>query len=81
MLPVFQTSPAAGLAGAVPLGTLSEALVVVEAAMVCLALKVFAAPSCAKLPDASPFSVAAFTPVSADPLPLNDVAVTAPLTV
>jgi hypothetical protein len=48
VLPVFQTSPAAGDEGADPAGTFSEALVVVDAARVCLAAKVFAAASCAE---------------------------------
>jgi hypothetical protein len=81
VLPVFHTSPGKGVAGAVPAGRPNPALAAVDAAMVCLAVKVFAEPSCAKAPEGIPFSVAAFTPVREDPPPLKDDAVTLPFTV
>ena len=79
--PVFQTSPDAGDEGAVPAGTFIEAAEELEAGSVCFAANVFAAPSWAKLDETSPFKLAALTPVTAVPLPLNVVALTVPLTV
>src|SRR5690348_7455355 len=74
-LPVFQTSPASCVAGATPAGIFSDGFTAVEAANACSDVKLLMACSCAKALDGIPFKLAAFTPVTPEPLPLKDDAV------